>query len=154
MDTANLGQGSEATLSSGALVVEHRSQRADNLHKFSLRLEDRTNVLVRTGCLVPEFACQPVVVPDSLHLTPEFTVAELVPRRAPAQGSARAVSARTERLFAPASLHMEAGAAHRPWQDSGLSLLSGHCALAMHPQLALAMTLKRDMIVIDGDHRF
>ena len=48
---------------------------------------------------------------------------------------------------------MEARTAHRPWQDSGLSLLSGHRALAMHPQLAPAMTLKRDMIVIDGDHR-
>jgi len=39
---------------SGAFVVEHRSQRADNLNKFSLRLEDRTNVLVRSRSLVPE----------------------------------------------------------------------------------------------------
>ena len=64
------------------------------------------NVLVRSGSLVPKFACQPVVIPDTFHLPLEITVGEPTPRRAPAPGSARAVSARTKRLNTAASLDM------------------------------------------------
>ena len=82
--TSNAGELQRLHCLSGALLVEHRSLRANNLHQFSLRLEHDTNVLVRSRCLVPEFALQTVVIPNALHLTPKIAMAELVPRRAAA----------------------------------------------------------------------
>jgi hypothetical protein len=60
---------------------------------------------------------------------------------------------RAQRPFVPSSLHVEAGAAHRPWQHSSMPEFGRHRALPVDLELTPTVAFERHVVVIGRDDR-